>query len=458
MKQLMRNVVAIAVAGGCAALAQAAATPEQISQIGKTYTPWGAEQAGNADGSIPAYTGPIKPPASYDPKNPGIRPDPFANEKPLFSISGQNMDQHAAKLTEGMQALLRKYPTFRMDVYPSHRTAAYPEYFQQNAIKNASECKTKNDELGLEGCYGGTPFPFPATGNEVMWNRLLKFDQFAFETRAFTTSLVDTRGSRTVTGVSSMQIQYPIFDPQRTGPIGDKEIYEMLRVDFLDPARKNGEKIVVHDSIDMVDQGRRAWQYLPGQRRVKLAPDIAYDTPSPTSGGVTTTDELAIFYGALDRYNFKLHGKKEMYIPYNTYKIRDPNVCPDTLAEGTKNHLNPDCMRWELHRVWVVEATLKEGQRHIYPRRMIYLDEDLYSVGISDNFDRAGQIYRVNHSLPITFYEGSGHMTDEAVTHDLATGAYHRQQNATMGGGWVVTAPRPDNYFSPAAMTGGGIR
>ncbi|MNF99238.1 hypothetical protein D3C84_821290 [compost metagenome] len=172
---------------------------------------------------------------------------------------------------------------------------------------------------------------------------------------------------------------------------------------------------------------------------------------------MTTTDELAIFNGALDRYNFKLHGKKEMYIPYNTYKIRDPNVCPDTMAE-TKNHLNPDCMRWEKHRVWVVEATLKEGQRHIYPRRMIYLDEDLYSVGISDNFDRAGQIYRVNHSLPITFYEGTGHMTDEAVTYDLANGAYHRQQNATMGGGWVVTSPRPDNHFSPAAMTGGGIR
>ena len=232
----------------------------------------------------------------------------------------------------------------------------------------------------------------------------------------------------------------------------------MLRVDFLDPTRKNGKKIIVHDSIDMVRHCRRAWQYLPGQRHVKLAPDIAYDTPSPTSGGVTTTDELAVFYGALDRYNFKFHDKREMYIPYNTYKIRDSNVCTDMLAERTKNHLSPDCMRWEKHRVWVVEATLKDGQRHIYPRRMIYLDEDLYSVGISDNLDRAGQIYRVNHSLLITFYEGTGHMTDEAVTHDLANGAYHRQQNATMGGGWIVTAPCPDNFFSPVAMTGGGIR
>ncbi|MFC3608818.1 DUF1329 domain-containing protein [Stutzerimonas tarimensis] len=457
MKRFMRSVIAVAISGGCVLSAQAAATQEEISQVGTKYTPWGAEMQGNADGSIPPYTGPITPPASYDPRNPGYRPDPFADEKPLFSVTAANMDQYADQLSEGMKEMLRKYPSFRMDIYPTHRTAAYPDYFLENARKNLTACKTVNDELGLSGCYGGTPFPFPKTGNEVMWNRLLKFDQFAFETPLFTGVVVDSSGRRNVTGVASMQIQYPIFDPKKTDPIADDAVYEMIRNDFTDPARKNGEKIVVRDSIDMVNIGRRAWQYLPGQRRVKLAPDIAYDTPSPTGAGVAVVDELAVFYGALDRYNFELKGKKEMFIPYNTYKLHDRNVCPDQVAE-TPNHLNPDCMRWEKHRVWVVEATLKEGKRHVYPRRMIFLDEDLWGTGISDNYDATGKVYRVTHSLPITFYEATGHATDETVTYDLATGAYHRSQNPTMGSGWVITEGRPDSFFSPQSMAGGGIR
>jgi len=457
MKRSLRGITAITLCAGVVGMAQAAATAEEISQIGTRYTPWGAELQANRDGSIPAYSGPIKPPASYDPSKPGYRPDPFANEKPLFSVTAANMEQYAEQLSEGMKAVLRRYPSFRMDIYPSHRTAAYPDYFIENARKNLTACKTVNDELGLSGCYGGTPFPFPKTGNEVMWNRLLKFDQFAFETPAFTGSVVNSNGKRIVTGVASMQIQYPIFDPKKTGPIGEKDIYEMLRNDYTEPARKNGEKIIVQDSIDMVGTGRRAWQYLPGQRRVKLAPDIAYDTPSPTGAGLAVVDELALFYGALDRYDFKLLGKKEMFIPYNTYKLHDRNVCPDTVAE-TPNHLNPDCMRWERHRVWVVEANLKEGKRHVYPRRVMFLDEDLWGTGISDNYDATGAIYRVTHSLPVTFYEASGHATDETVTYDLSTGAYHRSQNPTMSTGWVITEGRPDTYFSPQSMAGSGVR
>ncbi|MCO6056887.1 DUF1329 domain-containing protein [Pseudomonas sp. MOB-449] len=457
MKRFMRSLMVVTICGSGALAMPAWASSDKIGQIGTQYTPWGAELPGNADGSIPAYQGPLKPPASYDTKNPGYRPDPFASEKPLFSVTGANMGQYADQLSEGMKEMLRKYPSFRMDIYPTHRTASYPDYYLENARKNLTACKTVNDELGLSGCYGGTPFPFPKTGNEVMWNRLLKFDQFAFETQAFTGSVVDKSGTRIVTGVASMQIQYPIFDPKRTEPIGEKDVYEMLRNDYSDPARKNGEKIVVHDSIDMVDTGRRAWQYLPGQRRVKLAPDIAYDTPSPTGAGVTVVDELALFYGALDRYNFKLVGKKEMFIPYNTYKLHDKKICPDQVSE-TPNHLNPDCMRWERHRVWVVEATLKEGKRHIYPRRVLFLDEDLYGTGISDNYDATGKVYRVTHNLPFTLYESAGHVTDETVTYDLATGAYHRSQNATMGAGWVVTAPKPDTFFSPQTMAGSGIR
>ncbi len=61
--------------------------------------------------------------------------------------------------------------------------------------------------------------------------------------------------------------------------------------------------------------------YLPGQRRVKAAPDVAYDTPNPGTAGATTYDDAFMFNGAMDRYDFKLIGKKEMYVPYNAYKL-----------------------------------------------------------------------------------------------------------------------------------------
>lgn len=436
----------------------ASATPEQLEQLGKTLTPWGAEKAGNKDGSIPAYTGPIKPPASYNPAQAGVRPDPFAHEKPLFSIDAKNVDKYADKVSEGNKAMFKKYPNYRMDIYPSHRTANYPKYVLDNIKKNASQCKISGDGLRLEGCYAGIPFPFPKTGHQAMWNRLWKFDGHAIESKGMTSYVVDTQGNTMVAGAGSMWIEYPIYDPAKTTPVAADELYEKIRVDFADPARRAGEKIIVLDGVDMVNVGRKAFTYLPGQRRVKLAPDVAYDTPNPSGGGASNTDEAAVWYGALDRYDFKLVGKKELYIPYNSYKIRDPAQCPSKVALKTKNFLNPDCMRWELHRVWVVEATLKPGKRNVYAKRTIYWDEDLFGNGISDNYDSSGQIYRTTHSLPIAFYETQGHSTDEMVTYDLATGVYTHMQTVTDSGGWVLTPAKSGAFFSAQALAGSGVR
>lgn len=453
LKLLMVAALSAAFSG----TASAAATPDEQKLLGTTLTPWGAEKAGNKEGTIPAYTGPIKPPASFDPKNPQHRPDPFANEKPSFSIDAKNMDKYADKLSDGVKAMLKKYPTYRLDVYPSHRTANYPKLYLENTLKNAAQCKTSDKELKLDGCWAGLPFPIPKTGNEVMWNRLFKYDGYFLFSKAAASMVVDTNGNVTVTGVPDFWMYYPIFDPKKTTPVGPKEVYEKIRLDYVAPTRKVGEKIVVHDNVDMVDIGRRAWSYLPGQRRVKLSPDLSYDTPSPTGGGSAVVDDSAVFYGALDRFDFKLIGKKEVFIPYNAYKVRDPKVCPDKVAL-TKHHLNPDCVRWELHRVWVVQATVKPGLRHAYPKRVFYWDEDLPGVGIGDNFDSTGQLYRVSHSLPITLYETQGHSTDEWVTYDLATGVYSRQENVTDGGGWVEIQGVKESHFSPEAMAGGGVR
>lgn len=450
--------LALAIATAYIGSAAAAVSADEAKQLGTTLLPWGAEKAGNKEGTIPQWTGPAKA-ANYDPKVPGYRPDPFAEEKPLFSIDGKNVDKYADKLSEGLKAMLKKYPSFRLDIYPTHRTANYPKFFLDNAIKNATVCKTTDKELKLDGCYAGTPFPIPKSGNEVMWNRLLKYDSYITDVKGMASYLVDPQGNKTVAGIYDFTTYYPIFDPKKTAVIGPQEPYEKIRIDYWNPARKAGEKLVVHDNVDMVDVGRKAWTYLPGQRRVKLSPDVAYDTPSVTGGSASTVDDAAVFYGALDRFDFKLVGKREMFIPYNAYKARDISACsPETL--NTKLHLNPDCMRWELHRVWVVEATVKPGQRHLYPKRVFYWDEDLPGVGISDNYDAAGKLYRTTHSIPITFYEaaGQGHTTDEYVTYDLSNGYYGHQMYVTDKKGVEVVPPKPEHFFSPEALAGSGIR
>lgn len=442
--------------------AQAGPSADEIKQLGTTLTPWGAIAAGNAEGTIPPYSGGINPPPNYDAGKPGIRPDPFANEKPLFSISAANLGDYEDKLTDGVKEMLRKYSTFRIDVYPTHRTAKYPQYVSDNTLKNAQSCELAPNMLQLAGtCFGGVPFPIPKSGSEVMWNRTMKYDQFAYYSPAQTSTLVDRSGGLVESGAFIYWQTFPAYDPARTTPIGADEMLEYGRVDWTGPARKAGEKLVLHDSVDMLNVGRRAWSYLPGQRRVKLSPDVAYDTPSPGGGGVGTVDDTQVFYGSQDRYNYKLIGKKELFMPYNTFQLHDEKLCPKEKV-FTPNHMNPDCVRWELHRVWVVEATLKEGKRHLYPRRVFYWDEDIPAVGMGDNYDDAGKIFRVSQTHYYPFYETTGHNTHEFVVHDLNSGAYVRQAYTPAGKGMmVVTEPsqaKPASFYDSSTLSQSGIR
>ena len=436
---------------------QAAVSEDVAAKLGDTLTLWGAEKAGNEDGTIPAYTGGIEPPASYDPSNPGIRPDPFASEKPVLTIDSSNFEEHKDKLTSSSIALFEKYPEFRMDIYPTHRTARYPQFFLENARKNATDCVLTNDGLRLENCWAGTPFPVPQTGIEVMWNRYMKYEGKAFMSQDLKSTVVDSDGAIIDTAGQTQWNQYPLWVEEREKPLEGDEINEILRADYHSPARKSGEKLVIHDSLDMLENARRSWSYLPGQRRVKLSPDVAYDTPTPAGGGVGTVDDSSVFYGAFDRYNWKLIGKKEVYLPYNMFKMYDREACGRETV-FTKNFLNPDCVRWELHRAWVVEATLKEGSRHIYPRRVFYWDEDFLGVGMSTNYDSAGDVYRVVYSESFPKYESDGHISGQFVTHDLSSGAYTRQAYSTGKSGWYDIEPKSNVFFSPQSMSASGVR
>jgi hypothetical protein len=442
-----------------ASLARAAVSPEEAQQLGgDKLTLTGAEKAGNKEGTIPPYGGKApKAPASYDTRDPGQRADPY-NDKPLYSITAKNVDKYADKL-DAMREVFERYPDFRMDVYPTRRDIEYPKYVLDNTVKNATACKGAQNELRLEGCYGGFPFPIPKSGNQVMWNHLLQYSAHAYGGK--TSSWVTTPDGRAVlqTKVDQHQ-QYDYFDPKSSDPNPPDMLYWKILNNDIAPARKVGNKLVVLDSLDMAGTGRRVYQYIPGQRRVKLAPNLAYDTPSPNSGGTSTMDDAKGFLGALDRYDFKLVGKREKYIMYNTFGFANHKICTEQKVVEFKNFPNPDCVRWELHRVWVVEATLKNGFRHIYPKRVFYWDEDAPGAGSTESYDAANKLYRITNTVAVPFYENElGVYTDSTVQLDLQTGSWFVQGlTGFPEGGLVPVKPRDERAFSPEAIAGEGVR
>ncbi len=457
MKRSTRFIIAC-IALGITGITGAAVSEEEAKQLGAALLPWGAEKAGNKEGTIPAYIDErVRAPAGYDPKEPGHLPDPW-NDKPLYSITAQNAAQYADHLTEGHLAMFRKYPNFRMDVYPSRRTAQYPQYVIDNTLKNATSCKAVNGELRLEGCYGGIPFPIPKSGNQVVWNHAIHFGNYSAEGqgRAY---LVTSDGQVIMTGDQVFWGDSPYYDPARTGPAPSNTLYGRFRIDYTGPARKAGEKLLVKQGLDSVDPGYRVWQYLPGQRRVKLAPDLSFDTPSPTSGGVSTIDESLVFSGSQERYDMKLLGKKEVYLQYNNFRITDPKVCPVGVY-FTRNFVNPDCVRWELHRTFVVEARIKPEFRHVLPRRMMYFDEDIWGAATGVGYDAGGTVFRVEEAPYFPYYNlGYGHAVSAALVMDLNTGAYYQSTfYAYPGGGIRQANKQSDLFYSPDAMAGEGIR
>lgn len=448
------------VASAFSASAFAAVSAEEAKQLGgPVLTEWGAEKAGNKDGSIPPYTGKGLKVVSPNPINdPGQTKDPY-NEKPLFSITAQNYTKYLDKI-DAQAELFKKYPNYRMDVYPSHRDFVYPKAVLENSVKNAIACKGVKDDLKLEGCYAGFPFPIPKSGRQAMWNKLLNYQAQAWSSPTNSIVVNPTGGAITQT-YSQAQQEAPIYFTENINKVlPSNAVYWRIIQHNLGPARKVGEKLLFLDSMDMVDHGRRVWQYIPGQRRVKLAPDLAYDTPSPNSSGASTMDDAKGFLGAMDRFDFKLVGKKEKYILYNTFMANDYTVCPDEKVHGNKYFPNPDCLRWELHRVWVIEATLKPGFRHIYSKRKFYLDEDSPGSNSLEDYDGAGKLYRVGfqQSYPFSVEHGGGDF-DNTYLMDLQTGIW-ASQGATgfKGAGWVVGKPWPDVKFSPEAIAGEGIR
>jgi hypothetical protein len=425
----------------------AAVPPEEAAKLKSDLTPLGAEKAGNKDGTIPAWTGGYTTvPSGY--KSGQKRIDPFAAEKPLMTITSANMAQFASKLDEGQLALLKKFPDYKINVYPTHRTAAAPQWIYDETFKNATRAKLNG--FKVTGAYGGPPFPIPKSGTEVMWNHQLRIAPGSINW-PFRSYVVDSSGSVSVGTGGSNEIQRPYYIKGGSPDSVEKSFYFSVLQSVTEPSVRAGEMVIFQDKLD---DTRAAWQYLVGQRRVRRAPNLCCDTPNFVNSGVDFFDEPFVFFGPMERYDWKIVGKKEMYIPYN---MNGFFLKPEKEVLG-KNFANPDHMRWELHRVWEIEGTVRAGERDVRARRKIYVDEDSWVGVIGNTFDAQGSLWHTTVALPILMYEFPAVYMQNMETIDLIKGSYtltiHNDQKVHH----EIVSPFPASIYTPEGMVNRGVR
>lgn len=428
------------------------------ARLGNDLTPLGGEKAGNADGTIPAWTGGITtPPAGY---TVGMHhPDPFKDDPVLFTISGANATQYADKLSAGHLALLKAYPSYTMPVYATHRSASNPQRVYDATKQYATTAALTEGGNGISGCVLGIPFTQPENGLQVIWNHLTRYRGVA-ASRTISQAAPQRNGSYT-----RVDFEDEFLFNYYRDDIAQDELLKQLAADnvllyfkqtVIAPARLAGSILVVHETMDQVKEPRHAWVYNVGQRRVRRAPNVAYDNPGTAADGMRTSDQFDMFNGAPNRYEWKLAGKKEMFVPYNSYKLHSDSLKYSDILKPL--HINQGLTRYELHRVWVVDATLKAGTNHIYARRTFYIDEDSWQILAVDQYDGRGQLWRVSEAHCINYYDVQIFWSTLEVHTDLIAGRYLAIGLDNEAKMYDFNLQRSPQNYTPSTLRQEGVR
>jgi len=437
------------------AIVDAKVSVEEADKLGKELTPLGAVQAASKDGSIPEWTGGItKAPAGYNVGDHHL--DPYPNDKIQYTITAKNVADYKSLLTPGQVKLFTSYPdTYKINVYQTRRSASYPKYVYQAIKENATRAELVEGGNGIKGASVGIPFPIPENGLEAIWNHIVRYRG---------ESIVRQGGQ--VAPTASGNYTYIGFDDQLLLPYNIKGMTpaELEKTNILfkfkqkvtEPARLAGTALLVHETMDQIKTPRQAWTYNTGQRRVRRAPNVAYDAPGSASDGLRLTDDFDMYNGAPNRYNWTLKGKKELLIPYNDYRLHSDKVKYDDIIRA--GHINPNLVRYEKHRVWVVEADLKANTRHLYKKRVFYIDEDSWQVAISDIYDNRDELYRVAVAHGLNYYEVPTQWSTLEVYHDFQSRRYLAMGLDNEAKMYNFSAQLKDKGFTPSALRREGRR
>ncbi len=421
------------------ALGDAPGAPADL--LGGALTPVGAERAGNAAGSIPAWTG-------------GGVPAGLAAEAPLFTIDAGNAARYADVLPEGALALFRLYPTYRMRVFPSHRGAAMPPSVYAATRANAGRARAAPAGIayGVADACGGIPFPIPSNGTEIVWNHLLAFWGAAREAHVGTYiasgdgTIQQTAGYRETT-------DFPYYEAASPRDVGGY-YYKTRRLQDA-PAARAGEGYIAWQPLDVARDRYVAWRYLPGEHRVRKAPSLSYDTPDPDASGYEALDDYYLFFGGPDRYDFRLIGKREMLVPYDNDAL---NRTAPRVVMGAR-FANPDVMRFERHRVWVVEGVLAPGKHHVAPRRRLYVDEDTWMAVYAEAWEEDGHLWKFSEATMMNLPDVPATVIGGQFVYDLLQGGYVYDFSLGGRGDFLrVTPPHAASVFDADALAADAMR
>lgn len=438
-----------------AAAASAKVSQKEADKLGTSLTPFGSIKSGNVNKTIPDWTGGLtEAPVGFSGSG-QHHIDPFASDPIRFTIDKTNYEGFKKYLSEGQYKLFEVYPnTFKMNVYQTRRSHALPEKILKNSKKNALTSTLINGGIALKDAYAGIPFPIlhgsnSEQANMIMWNHRTRYRGLYFTARQ-TELAVQRDGTFTMIN-KHQELFMNFYNPQ-----GNFQSMDNIMLYFLTfnkaPARLAGGAVLVHETLNQDIGPREAWDYNAGQRRVRRAPNLAYDSPIASSDGTRVADDTDMFAGATDRYDWNYLGLREVFIPYNSYKVGAAGVkYADLVMPG---HVNPEYVRWELHRVHVIEANLKKNERHIYKRRVFFADEDSWALALADQYDSRGELWRISMALLKNYYELPATFTSGDIYHDLQSRRYSvnflysEEQYAP-----IFEEKIPDKrYFSPSSL------
>lgn len=379
----------------------------KVPALGEELTPFGAIRAGNRTRAIPPWTGGLT--EMPDDAVPGrTLPDPYDEDGRWFTVEPADLERYRVRLSAGLQELLQKHPTFAIPVFPTRRSAAAPQRVYDESLENARRAKLGENGLALSGARVGVPFPIPANGVQAMWNHILRWRGEAVS-RTGATVLADAAGSMTQT-----LYREDWLSSYAAGQEGRPILY---RRTTLTPKAEAGTTLLLHGTLNPIQTGFAAWFRAGEAGKVVRANDYVYDRPDPATGGIRTADMLDMFSGPLDRFDFTLVSRREMYVPYNAHRMNVTGLSPVDFLWSA--HPNPQFLRYEMHRVWVVEAKLKPNFRHALPERTYYLDEDSWQIVMADHYDAKGNLVRYAEAHGVAYPQLPGFAPAMEITYDL---------------------------------------